>query len=286
MNTIFLFLFPVTGFILGWLARFIVARCMANSVERTAQSMMQDAEKTAAQLKKDRLLEAEQTALKEQKRAEKLIENRNRDLQKRENRLERKEDNLERRLEEVQAMENQLNQSRERLVAEQKKIEGLKAQFVEKLEQVALMSRDEARRHIIEAMEKEAHQAAYERLQAIEEQARENAEQRARDILITTIQRIGTEVAAEQSVSTVSLPSEEMKGRIIGKEGRNIRALETLTGVDIIVDDTPEAVVISCFDPVRRAVARLALERLVLDGRIHPVRIEETVNKVSKMSLY
>ena len=282
INTIFLFLFPVSGFILGWLARFVVARSRKNSAERTAQSIVQEAERAAAQLKKDRLLEAEQTAIKEQKRAEKLIENRNRDLQKRENRLEKKEDNLERKLEEAEAVENQLNQSKKRLGAEQEKIEDLKAQFVERLEQVALMSREEAKRHVIEAMEKEAHQAAYERLQAIEEQARENAEHRARDILITTIQRIGTEVAAEQSVSTVSLPSEEMKGRIIGKEGRNIRSLETLTGVDIIVDDTPEAVVISCFDPVRRAVAKLALERLVLDGRIHPVRIEETVNKVSK----
>ncbi len=282
INTIYLFLFPVIGFILGWIARFVMARSNASSIERTAQNTLQEAERDAAQLKKDRLLEVEQLILKEQKRTEKLAENRNRDLQKRENRLERKEDNLERKMEEIHALESQLKQTKERLVTEEEEIQGQKAELVSKLELTAGMNREEAKRQIIEAMEKEAHHDAYERLQVIEEEARENAELRARDILITTMQRIGTEVAAEQSVTAVSLPSEEMKGRIIGKEGRNIRSLETLTGVDIIIDDTPEAVVISCFDPVRRAIAKTALERLVVDGRIHPVRIEETVNKVSK----
>ncbi|MEM9424721.1 MAG: ribonuclease Y, partial [Spirochaetota bacterium] len=249
---------------------------------RNAQNMLQEAERDAAQLKKDRLLEVEQLILKEQKRAEKLAENRNRDLQKRENRLERKEDNLESKLEEVQVKEGELDKIKERLIAEEQKLAESNAELVNKLQLVAGMNREEAKRQIIEAMEKEAHQAAYERLQVIEEEARENAELRARDILITTMQRIGTEVAAEQSITTVSLPNEDMKGRIIGKEGRNIRSLETLTGVDIIIDDTPEAVIISCFDPVRRAIAKTTLERLVQDGRIHPVRIEETVNKVSK----
>ncbi len=282
INIAYLFLFPVIGFILGWLTRFMVARSNANSVERVSQNMLQDAEREAAQLKKNRLLEVEQLVLKEQKHAEKLTENRNREFQKRENRLEKKEDNLEHKLEELQKLENQLKKTKERLITEEEQIENLKAGLVNKLENAAGMNREEARRQILETMEKEAHQAAYERLQVIEEEARENAELRVRDILITTMQRIGTEVAAEQSITIVPLPNEEMKGRIIGKEGRNIRSLETLTGVDIIIDDTPEAVVISCFDPVRRAIAKITLERLVLDGRIHPVRIEETVEKVSR----
>ena len=282
MGILYFFLLPIIGFVLGWITKLIVARTSANSVERTAQNMLQEAENKASQLKKDRLIEVEHLILKEQKRVEKTAENRNRDLQKRENRLERKEDNLETKLEEVRAWENQLKQDQKKLIAETKKTEELSSELIHKMESVAGISRDEAKRQIMEAMEKEAHQAAYERLQAIADEARENAELRARDILITTMQRIGTEVAAEQSVSTVSLPSEEMKGRIIGKEGRNIRALENLTGVDVVIDDTPEAVVISCFDPVRRAIAKTTLDRLMLDGRIHPVRIEEMVNKVSK----
>ena len=160
---------------------------------------------------------------------------------------------------------------------------GEEERYRQELERISGLTSQEAKNLIIQNLENEARHDAQALLNKIEQDAQLSAEKKAREILVSTIQRIATETTSEVTVSTVSLPSDEMKGRIIGREGRNIRALETLTGVDIIIDDTPEAVVISCFDPVRKEIAKIALERLITDGRIHPARIEEVVQKVTKI---
>ena len=188
-----------------------------------------------------------------------------------------KEENLDKRFESIEKKEKNLLNRERVLVDKEHTLEEEQVKCTQELERISGLSASEAKKLLIQSLENEALHEAQVKINLIEQEAQITAERKARDIIVSTIQRIATDVSSEVTVSTVSLPNDEMKGRIIGREGRNIRTLETLTGVDVIIDDTPEAVVISCFDPIRKEIARVSLERLISDGRIHPARIEEIV---------
>ncbi|MCQ2603992.1 MAG: ribonuclease Y [Spirochaetia bacterium] len=273
---------PLVGLILGWTVRWVYAKFQLSSSEQKAERIKQDAVKEAEAIKKELVLETKDQLLKERNQQEREFRDRRGELQKQERRLIQKEDNLDNKLavleKQTQAIadrERGLN-DREAVLGEQENI------WKQKLEEISQLTAEQAKQLIIQSMEDEAKHDAQVLLNKIEQEAQLNAEKKAREILVTTIQRIATEVTSDVTVTSVSLPTDEMKGRIIGREGRNIRTLETLTGVDIIIDDTPEAVVISCFDPVKKEIAKEAMERLIMDGRIHPARIEDVVQKVTK----
>ncbi|MCL2705026.1 MAG: ribonuclease Y, partial [Spirochaetaceae bacterium] len=242
----------------------------------------QDAAKEAEAKKKELILETKDQLLKERNQQEREFGERRSELQRFERRLLQKEDNLDSKIglleKQVQAVSDRESniEKKEVVLADQER------EWQRKLEEVSGLSAADAKKLIIESLENEAKHDAQSLLNKIEQEAQLAAEKKAREILVSTVQRIATDVSSEVTIASVSLPNDEMKGRIIGREGRNIRTLETLTGVDIIIDDTPEAVVISCFDPVKKEIAKIALERLIIDGRIHPARIEEIVQKVKK----
>jgi ribonuclease Y len=228
---------------------------------------------------KEILLQAKDEALRIRNDAEAELRESRQGLQKQEERLQRKEENLDRKLEGLERRERQL-QSRERQIEQlHQEAEQLKTQQTMELERISQLNREEARNIILAQVEREARDDAARRIREVEQQAREEADKTAKKIISLAVQRCASDYVAELTVTTVNLPSEELKGRIIGREGRNIRAFEQITGVDIIVDDTPEAVTLSCHDPVRREVARVSLIKLLKDGRIHPSRIEEIVQK-------
>ena len=270
------------GLILGWTIRWLYARFQLSASEQRAERVLQEAIKEAEAQKKDILLEAKEQIIRERNQQERENRERRSDLQRIERRLTQKEEQLDKRLENAEKNERQLAERKTALDERAKILDGEEERYKEELERISGLTQAQAKDLIMQSLANEAKKDAQVLINRIEEDATLIAEKKARDILVTTIQRLATETASDITVSTVSLPSDEMKGRIIGREGRNIRALETLTGVDIIIDDTPEAVVISCFDPVRKEIARVALERLILDGRIHPARIEEIVQKVTR----
>ena len=273
---------PLLGLIIGWTVRWVYAKFQLSSSEQKAERIKQDAVKEAEAIKKELVLETKDQLLKERNQQEREFRDRRAELQKQERRLIQKEDNLDNKLgilekqtQEIADRERGLKE-RDSALTEQENI------WRKKLEEVSQLTAEQAKQLIIQSMENEAKHDAQALLNKIEQEAQLSAEKKAREILVTTIQRVATEVTGDITVTSVSLPTDEMKGRIIGREGRNIRTLETLTGVDIIIDDTPEAVVLSCFDPVKKEIAKEALERLVMDGRIHPARIEDVVQKVTK----
>jgi conserved hypothetical protein YmdA/YtgF len=270
------------GIALGFTGRWIYAKFKLTSVEQKAERLEQDAVSRAEATGKELILETRDRLLKEQQQQEREARERRAELQKSERRLLQKEENLERKQQDLDAVKRQLGEKDERLNKRESQLNEKEATLTGELEKIALMSQEDAKAAIIEQMQEKARYDGQVYVNKIEQEYQLQADKVARDIIITSIQRLATEVSGEVTTASVSLPGDEMKGRIIGREGRNIRTLETLTGVDIIIDDTPEAVVISCFDPVRKEIARVALERLVQDGRIHPGRIEEVVNKVSK----
>jgi ribonuclease Y len=273
---------PLAGLILGWVIRWLFARSQLSSSEQRASRIVTDALKEAEAKKKEAILESKDELLRERNQLERETRERRIELQRIERRLLQKEENLDKRVETLEKQERSIG-TRERaaqdreteLVAEGQKVAA-------ELERISGLTRIEAKKQLIQSLENEARHDAQITVNLIEQEAKLSADKKARDILVTTIQRLAAEVASEVTVTTVALPNDEMKGRIIGREGRNIRTLETLTGVDVIIDDTPEAVVISCFDPIRREIARTTLSRLIGDGRIHPARIEEIVQKVTK----
>ncbi len=282
MSTVLYFILPLAGVFLGWLIRWIFARFQLSSAEQKASRILGEAVREAEAKKKEAILESKDQLLRERNQLEKETRERRIDLQRTERRLLQKEENLEKRVESLEKQERAVS-NRERTAAEtEAALQHEGERIAAELERVSGLSRAEAKKLLVQSLENEARHDAQVTINLIEQEARLAADKKARDILITTIQRLATDVASEVTVTTVSLPNDEMKGRIIGREGRNIRTLETLTGVDIIIDDTPEAVVISCFDPIRREIAKTALSRLISDGRIHPARIEEIVQKVSK----
>ncbi|MCK9286923.1 MAG: ribonuclease Y [Sphaerochaetaceae bacterium] len=267
---------------LGWFIRWIYARFKLTSIEQKAVRLSQEAIKEAEAKSKELLLETRDQLFKEQQQQEREARERRSELQRTERRLLLKEENLERKQSELDVQKRQLADREAKSLQREKLLSDMEENWRIELERIAGMTSDEAKQTIVESMQNEAKRDAQLLINKIEQDAQMRADKLARDIIVSSIQRLATEVSSEVTVTTVSLPSDEMKGRIIGREGRNIRTLETLTGVDVIIDDTPEAVVISCFDPVRKEIARVALERLVQDGRIHPARIEEVVAKVTK----
>ncbi len=259
------------------------------TAEEQARLILDKAQKEAESLRQEAKLQAREEALKYKEELEKEFEKQKKKLIEQERRLSEKESKLEQRGEQLDRRERELSEREQRVrdlevkVQEKKnEYEGLVEAQRKELEKVAQLTMEEAREIVLKKAEEEAREEAARILMRIESETREEANRRAREILSLAISRCAAEFVAEKSVSVVPLPSEEMKGRIIGREGRNIRALEAATGVDLIIDDTPEAVVLSAFNPLRREVARIALERLISDGRIHPARIEEIVRKVEE----
>jgi ribonuclease Y len=243
---------------------------------------LKEAFQEAEQQKREKLTEAREEIYKLRQEAEKEIKDRRGELQRAERRLEQKEESFDRKLDKLAHREEDFKNRQAQLETKINEVEKLRQEQVSRLEEVAQLSRDEAREILLKEIEEDAQHIIGLRLKDIEEKAKREAERKSREIIVTAVQRCAVEHTSDIAVSTVALPSDEMKGRIIGREGRNIRAFETLTGVDLIVDDTPEAVTLSSFDPVRREIARLSLERLIVDGRIHPARIEELVEKAGR----
>lgn len=243
--------------------------------------MLQEATDAAERLKQDRLTEARDEVSRLRQEANRDAKERRAELQRVERKLEQREENLERKLDRVSHKEDELRLKQEAIEKRGADLEALIRQQGDKLEEIAQMTKEEAQEILLRKTEEDAQYLIGLRLKELEERAHREADRRARDIVVAAMQRCAVESAGEATVSVVPLPSEEMKGRIIGREGRNIRAFEMLTGVDLIIDDTPEAVTLSSFDPVRREVARRAMERLVVDGRIHPARIEELIDKAT-----
>ena len=270
------------GCAIGVLARWIYAKSKLTAAEQMAERTMDEAVSKAEAEAREIILETRDKLQKEQQQSDREVRERRSEVQKAERRVQAKEENLDRKQQELEAIKQKLGDREKGIVLKEDELSENEKKLVTELERVANMTREEAKNLIIEEMKRQAERDGQVYINKIEQETRIQADRVAREIIVTSIQRLATEASGEVTTASVSLPSDEMKGRIIGREGRNIRTLETLTGVDIIIDDTPEAVVISCFDPVRKEIARVALERLVQDGRIHPARIEEIVNKVSK----
>lgn len=260
----------------------MLAEAKIASAEEAAKKLIADAIKEADSKKREAILEAKEEIHKLRTELDNEIRERRQEQQRVDKRLLQKEEALDRKLESVEKKEEILRNKEAELEAANQNIQKLHQQQIAELERLSGLSRDEARELLLRNIEKEARHEAAQLIKDIENETKQEAEKRAREIISRSIQRYAADHVAETTVSVVSLPNDEMKGRIIGREGRNIRALETLTGIDLIIDDTPEAVIISGFDPVRREVARIALEKLIADGRIHPGRIEEMVNRAQK----
>lgn len=272
---------PVVGIVLGWIIRWLYARFQLTASEQKAERVKQDAIREAEAQKKEILLNAKDELIRERNQQERENRERRSEVQRYEARINKKEELLDQRTTEFEKTEKDFADKKAAMAKKEEFLLKQKELYRQELERISGLSQQEAKDLIIKNLENDAKHDAQGLINKIEQEAQLTAEKKAKDILVTTIQRIAPETTSDITVATVSLPSDEMKGRIIGREGRNIRTLETLIGVDIIIDDTPEAVVISCFDPVRKEIAKESLERLISDGRIHPARIEEIVQKVT-----
>ena len=272
----------VVGVLVGYNRRKAVAEREIGSAEEEARRMINEAIKSAESKKREATVEAKEEILKARNEFEKEIKDRRSEIQRQENRLNQKEEHLDRKMENMERKEEHLAARSAELDRDKAELERLKQSQVEVLERISGLTCEEAKRYLIEQLEDEVTHEEALKIKEIQARFKEEADTYAREQLALAIQRCAADHVAEATVSVVPLPNDEMKGRIIGREGRNIRTLETMTGVDLIIDDTPEAITVSCFDPVRREIARLALEKLILDGRIHPTRIEEMVEKAKR----
>lgn len=259
------------------------------SAEEAAQLIIEEAKKEAGVIKKEAQIQAKDLVLQAKGESEKEIKERRREIQQNEKRLQTREETLEKRAETLEIRENEQSRRDQQLKSKEEALQQKDQQYIalieetrKQLEQVATMTRDEAKQRLMDQMVEEARHDAARRIMQIEEEAREEAERRAKKVISIAVERLSGEFVAERTASVIHLPSDDMKGRIIGREGRNIRAIESATGVDIIIDETPEAVLISSHSPIRREIARVGLERLIADGRIHPSRIEEVVKKAEQ----
>lgn len=272
----------VVGCILGGLYRKKVSEREIGSAEEKAKQIINDAYKSAESKRRETLLEAKEEIHKSRSEYEREVKERRAELQKQERRLQQKEETLDRKTDTLDKKTDALNQKIAAIDTKQNEINQLKKTQMELLEKISGYTVEEAKAFLINSLKDDVVHEQALMVKELENQYKDEADSRAREIIATAIQRCAADHASEVTVSVVPLPNDEMKGRIIGREGRNIRTLETLTGVDLIIDDTPEAITLSSFDPVRREIARLALEKLIVDGRIHPARIEEMVDKARR----
>ena len=269
-------------FFVGVQYRRKVAEAELGSAEEEAKRILSDAIKSAESRKKEALVEAKDEIYKMRTEAEKDVKERRSEVTRQERRLVQKEESLDRKLENLEKKDETLQQKIKETEGKLAEAEEIKKRQFEMLERISGLTIDQAKEYLLKNLEEELTHEKTLMVAQFEQQTREESEAKAREIISTAIQRCAADHVAEATVSVVPLPNDEMKGRIIGREGRNIRTLETMTGVDLIIDDTPEAITLSSYDPVRREIARIALERLIQDGRIHPARIEETVEKARK----
>jgi len=276
----------IIGLIIGGLVAFIIQNVL---LKKRTEKILADAEHEGEAVKKDKILQAKERFLKLKEEHEEAIRERERKIQSSEDKIKAKEKTVSQKTEEVARKEKELEKIQgdydhklASIEAKHHELDKIQQKRVAELSRISGMTIDEARNHMMEALVDEARTQAMSHIKEVTEEAKLNANREAKKIVVQTIQRVATEQAVENAVSVFNIDSDEVKGRIIGREGRNIRAIEAATGVEIIVDDTPEAIILSCFDPVRREIARLALHQLVSDGRIHPARIEEVVAKTKK----
>ncbi|WP_418585538.1 ribonuclease Y [Intestinibacter sp.] len=270
------------GIVAGYFTRKNISEAKIGEADSLAKNIIDQANKDAETIKKEKLLEAKEEIHKFRNDAEKENRERRNELQKYERRVIQKEESLDRKQQSMENKESNLNQKLRAVDEKQKEVEAIKVKQLEKLEDISGITSEKAKDIILSNAEKEVRHEMSIMIKEIETQAKEDAEKKSREIIGYAIQKCAADHVAETTVTVVNLPNDEMKGRIIGREGRNIRTLETLTGIDLIIDDTPEAVILSGFDPIRREIARIALEKLISDGRIHPARIEEMVEKAKK----
>lgn len=272
----------VAAFWAGIQYRKKVAEAQIGAAETKAREIVDDALKSADAKKREVLLEAKEEALKTKNELDKEVKERRGEVQRQEKRLVQKEESLDRKSEQLERKDNQMNKKLDEIERKNKEISQIHERKLAELEKISGLTSDQAKDILLQSVEEDVKHDMAVMLKENEARAKEEAVKKAREILTGAIQRCAADHVAESTVSVVPLPNDEMKGRIIGREGRNIRALETMTGIDLIIDDTPEAVILSGFDPVRREIARITLEKLIVDGRIHPARIEEMVNKATK----
>ena len=269
-------------FAVGVVYRKKVGEREIGSAENEATRIINEAIRSGESRKKEMLLEAKDEIHKSRTEYEKEMKERKAEISKQERRLQQKEDTLDKKSDAFERKEDELNKRLANAAQTQAQAEDLKKKQLDTLEQISGLTQDQAKEYLLKSVEDDVRHESAMKIKEIEQQTKDEAEDKAREIIATAIQRCAADHAAEVTVSVVPLPNDEMKGRIIGREGRNIRTLETITGVDLIIDDTPEAITVSSFDPVRREIARLALEKLIADGRIHPTRIEDMVEKAKK----
>ena len=267
---------------MGYIARKSIAEGKTGNAEEQAKTIIENAVRDGESQKKEILANAKEDAITLKESLQKENRERQKELQKMENRLMQKEENLDRKTASLEKTQEKLDKKSKELDRKQEKLNGMLDEKIQELEKITGLTYAEAKKLLMEEVEKESRADAAVLYRKIEDEAKANANKKAKEIITQSIQRCAADHVAETTISVVNLPNDEMKGRIIGREGRNIRAIENATGIDLIIDDTPEAVVLSGFDPVRREVARMSLERLIIDGRIHPARIEEIVAKCQR----
>ncbi len=270
------------GYAIGYIMRKKTAEAAIGSAEKEAENIILEAKKTAETRKKEILVEAKEESIRTKNELEKEVRDRKSDLQRQEKRLQQKEENLDRKSDSLDKRNEVLTKRLETIDKKLKSADELLESRQAELERISGLTTEEARAVILESLEDDLKHDKAVLIKEYEAEIKQNCEKKARDIIASAIQRCAVDHVAESTVSVVTLPNDEMKGRIIGREGRNIRALESLTGIEFIIDDTPEAVILSGFDAMRREIARIALERLIIDGRVHPARIEEMVEKAKK----